>query len=179
MYLHVDGARIANAVVSTKSSFKQMLTDAGVDVLSFGGTKNGMLCGEAVVFLNTQLCKTAKFHRKQISQLPSKSRFIANQFCHYLQNSLWQHLAEHSLSMAQLLAKNLSPFSEIKITQAVQSNGVFAEIPQKWVKPLREKYFFYVWDENTFECRLMCSWDTTVDDINGFIDEIKTLKGKL
>jgi threonine aldolase len=175
MYLHVDGARIANAVVSLKSDFKETITDTGVDVLSFGGTKNGMLFGEAVVFLNPQLCKTAKFHRKQLAQLPSKSRFIANQFYHYLSGQLWQEIAGHSLSMAQKLASAISNCPQVKITHPVQSNGVFAQIPQKWVKKLREDYFFYVWDENTFECRLMCSWDTTAADIQGFASALKNL----
>lgn len=176
LFLHIDGARIANAAVTLNCTFKEMLTDAGVDVISWGGTKNGFLFGEVVIFLNPELAKTAKYHRKQLSQLPSKSRFIACQFHRYLSTNLWKEIATHSMQKAQKLHEDLQKLGFLEITQPRQSNAVFVKIPQKWIKPLRENYFFYVWDEETFECRLMCSWDTTDSDIDGFIECIKSVK---
>jgi threonine aldolase len=175
LYVHIDGARIANAVTYLKTSFKEMVTDLGVDVVSFGGTKNGLMMGEAVVFLNSQLAKDFKYIRKQACQLPSKSRFIANQFWAYLDNNLWHEMASHSLRMADYLYESVKGFPQIQVREKPQSNAVFAKIPQAWVKPLREKYFFYVWDENTFECRWMTSWDTRPEDVEGFVHAIKEL----
>lgn len=177
-FVHMDGARFANAVVELKTNFYEMTTAMGLDVVSFGGTKNGFLFGEAVVFLKkNENLKNFKFIRKQLCQLPSKTRFIACQFEAYLQDFLWKDIALHSCDMAEKLKNSLSQFTEIEITQKRQSNAVFAKIPQKWIKPLREKIFFYVWDEHTFECRLMTSWDTSEDEINQLVKEIQILKG--
>lgn len=179
LYLHIDGARLTNAAQFLKTTFKAMVTDTGVDILSFGGTKNGFAFGEAVVILNKDLQKDFKFLRKQAAQLPSKTRFIAHQFSSYFKNETYLKIAQHSLAMADLLHQELVKISEthdtIKITQPRQSNVVFATIPKKLVKPLREKYFFYVWDELTTECRLMTSWDTSADDIQNFIAHLKSL----
>ncbi len=174
-YVHIDGARIANAIVSLKTDFKTHLSESGVDVLSFGGTKNGMLFGEAVVFLNPDLAKDFTFIRKQAAQLPSKTRFIAAPFATYLENNLWHEIAQHSLRLAEKLEGLVGDIPGVQITQPVQSNVVFAIIPQKWVKPLREKYFFYVWDEKTFECRWMISFDTTEQDVEGFAQALTVL----
>jgi threonine aldolase len=177
LFLHVDGSRIANAVISLSTTFQAMLTDTGVDVISFGGTKNGLLMGEAVIFLNTTLAEEFKYIRKQAGQLPSKTRFIAAQFSAYLRNNLWREIAMHSLQMAQLLQNQIKDIPAVKITRPVQSNVVFAQIPQTWIKSIREKYFFYVWDEKTFECRLMTSFDTTKEEILGLAQELRSLAG--
>lgn len=173
LYVHIDGARLSNAANFLKCTLKELTTDLGVDVVSFGGTKNGLLMGEAILVLNPTLAKKAqtdlKYIRKQSAQLPSKTRFIAAQFSTYLQNNLYQKIAKHSSDMAELLFDGLKKIPQIKITCERQSNAVFAIIPQPWIKKLREHSFFYVWDEKTFECRLMTSWDTTSEDIQKFI----------
>ena len=175
LLIHIDGARLANACVQLNLTFQQLTTDLGVDVVSFGGTKNGLMMGEAVVFLNTAIAKDFKFYRKQMAQLPSKTRFIAAQFIAYFQNDLWKEIATHSCTMAEKLSSGVREIPGVEITQARESNGVFAKIPQDWVKPLREKYFFYVWDEHTFECRWMTSWDTEDSDVEGFVQTLKEL----
>jgi len=175
LLVHIDGARIANAVVSQQTSFQKMFSETGVDVLSFGGTKNGLPFGEAVVFLNRTLAEDFRYLRKQMGQLPSKTRFLSAAFAAYLKNDLWRNIAEHSLAQAQILAKHVQVIPQVRVTRPVQSNVVFAEIPPSWVKPLREHYFFYVWDEKTFECRWMTSFDTAPEDIAGFAKALSSL----
>ncbi len=175
MLLHVDGARFTNAVVSLNSTFKKLTADAGVDALSFGGTKNGLLLGEAVIFFDPKLSKDFKFIRKQGMQLSSKMRFIANQFRVYFAKEVGVQIARHSTQMAQYLKTKLQEVPQVKITQNVQSNAVFAEFPREWVKPLKDKYFFYIWNEETFEARWMCSFDTTKEDIDNFVGIMKSL----
>lgn len=175
LYVHLDGARIANAAQSLQLSFREFTTDLGVDVVSFGGTKNGLMMGEAVIFLNKTLAHDFKYIRKQSCQLPSKSRFIACQFLAYLRNNLWQDIASNSLARAEELYEAVKEIPGVTLRGRPQSNAVFAKIPAHWVKPLREKYFFYVWDENTFECRWMTSWDTKSEDIQGFAQALKEL----
>jgi threonine aldolase len=169
MLLHMDGARIANAAVSLNLPFKAFTTDVGVDVLSFGGTKNGMQTGEAICFLKPGLSSDFKYIRKQGMQLSSKMRFISAQYIAYFRNDLWKKCASHSNSMAKILAKKLHRFEEIKITQAVESNGIFVIIPSDIADQLRNEYYFYPWNELISEYRLMTSWDTTENDIDGFI----------
>ena len=173
MLLHVDGARIANAAVSLNTSLKDITADAGVDVLSFGGTKNGMMYGEAVVFFDKKLATDFKYIRKQGTHLPSKMRFISAQFEALLSNDLWRRSAAHANRMAQTLANELTKLPQIKLTQAVQSNGVFATIPSKFIPQLQKKYFFYVWNEEISEVRLMASFDTTEEDIQDFIGVVR------
>ena len=177
MLLHVDGARIANAAVSLGVSLREITTDAGVDVLSFGGTKNGMMYGEAVVFFDPELAADFKYIRKQGMHLPSKMRFIAAQFETLLAGDLWRRGATHANQMAHLLASELAKLSQVKITQPVESNGVFAVIPRKHIATLQKKYFFYVWNEEISEVRLMASFDTTEEDIRDFVKFVrKTIK---
>ena len=178
LLVHIDGARIANAIVSLKTSFKAHLTDTGVDLISFGGTKNGLMFGEAVVFLNSALAQDFVFVRKQSAQLPSKTRFISAPFTTYIETGLWKEIAEYTLNLAKNLAELVRDIPGVTITQPVQSNAVFARIPQKWVKPLREKYFFYVWDEKTFECRWMISFDTNQQEIEGFAQALRSLSSE-
>jgi len=175
LYVHIDGARLANAAVSLNRPFKEFTTDLGVDIVSFGGTKNGLMMGEAVVFLNPALYKDCKFYRKQLAQLPSKTRFISAQFLEYFSNDLWKEIALHACAMAEKLYQNVKAIPGVEVTQHREANSVFAKIPQAWVKPLRENYFFYVWDEHTFECRWMTSWDTQASDIDGFAKNLKEL----
>lgn len=169
MLLHMDGARIANAAVSLDLPFKAFTTDAGVDVLSFGGTKNGMMSGEAICFLTPGLSGEFKYIRKQGMQLASKMRFISAQYIAYFRNDLWKYCASHSNAMASILADRLKQFNEIRITRAVQSNGVFVIMPSEVAERMRHHYFFYPWNENTSEYRLMASWDTSEEDIEDFI----------
>lgn len=175
LYVHLDGARLSNAAYALGKSFKEFTTDLGVDVISFGGTKNGLMMGEAVVFLNPELAKDVKYYRKQLGQLPSKTRFISAQFLEYFSNDLWKELAANSCSMAKRLREGVQGLKGVEVTQPSEANAVFAKIPQPWVKPLREKYFFYVWDERTFESRWMTSWDTQAADVDGFIAALKEL----
>jgi threonine aldolase len=175
LLLHVDGARLANAAVSLNSSLREITADAGVDVLSFGGTKNGMMYGEAVIFFDKTLAADFKYVRKQGMHLPSKMRYIAAQFEALLKGDLWKRSAAHANRMAQLLARELENVPQIKLTQPVESNGVFAIVPEKYVPALQKKYFFYVWDPEISEVRFMASFDTTEDDINDFVSYVRTV----
>ena len=169
MLFHVDGARLANAAVSLESTLKEITADVGVDVLSFGGTKNGMMYGEAVVFFDKKRAADFKFIRKQGMHLPSKMRFISAQFEALLSGDIWRRGAAHANRMAQLLGSELAKLPQIRLTQPVDANGVFAVIPRKYVPALQKKYFFYVWDEELSEVRFMASFDTTEDDIRDFV----------
>lgn len=175
MYVHMDGARIANAVASLEVSLKEATVDCGIDIMSFGGTKNGMMIGEAILIFNEQLKKDAYYYQKQSAQLYSKNRFIAAQFIAYLENELWKKMALHSNKMAKLLLNRLTEISEVKITQSVDANALFVIIPDKAIEPLRNKYRFYDWDSKTKELRWMCSFDTTEEDVNKFVETLKSL----
>lgn len=175
MYLHMDGARISNAVVALNIPVREFTVDAGVDVLSFGGTKNGMMYGEAVLFFNNKLANHFKYFRKQGMQLASKMRYIGAQFNAFFNHDLWLKSADHANKMAQLLAAKVNEIPGVEITQPVQANGVFAIIPGKLIPRLQEEYFFYVWDEHTNEVRWMCSFDTTEDDVEEFARLLKQM----
>ena len=173
MYLHVDGARLANAAVALGCSFKEMTTDLGVDALSFGGTKNGLLMGESCVLLNPDLDIDMKYRRKQMTQLASKMRFKAAQMICYLESGIWCRNAEHSNAMAQLLRREVEKVAGVKIMYPVQVNSVFAQLPTAVWHRLRERYFFYDWDEAADVVRWMCSFDTTEADIHAFVSALK------
>jgi len=177
MYLHMDGARIYNAAVYLNTSLKKIVNDTGVDILSLGGTKNGMMYGEAVVFFNKKFADNFQYIRKQGMQLGSKMRFISAQFEALFTNNLWKKNAAHANKMAQLLAQYISDIPQIKITQKVQSNALFATVPPYYISELQKKYFFYEWDEDASEIRWMTSFDTTEDDITSFIKHIKNTIG--
>jgi len=178
LYLHMDGARIANAAVSLGQSFREFTTDAGVDVLSFGGTKNGMMFGEAVCFLKKGLASDFKYMRKQSMQLASKMRFISAQFIAYFRDELWKRSAAHANEMAKLMGERLAGISEIQITQKIESNGIFVIIPDSVAERVQKQYFFYPWNEKISEYRLMTSWDTSKEDIEGFVGLLKKELGK-
>ncbi len=159
--------------VSLNVNLKAITRDAGVDILSFGGAKNGMMYGEAVVFFDKALAKNFKYTRKQGTHLPSKMRFISAQFEALLTNDLWRQNADHANRMAQVLARELGKIPQITITQKVEANGVFALVPKRYVPLLQKKYFFYVWNEETSEVRFMTSFDTTEGDIADFVGLVK------
>jgi threonine aldolase len=175
LYLHMDGSRISNAAVSLQKDFREFTRDAGVDVLSFGGTKNGMMFGEAVIFFDAGLAHHMKYIRKQGMQLHSKGRFIGAQFEALLSNDLWKRSATHANTMAQKLAAGLKNITGINITQSVDANSIFAVMPASIIPILQEEHFFYVWNERTNEVRLMCSFDTTEDEINNFLKKIRSV----
>ena len=173
MVVHMDGARLSNAVAYLGCPPRALTTDAGIDVLSFGGTKNGMMFGEAVVFFNTSTIAEVPFIRKQAMQLHSKTRFIAAQFSTVLKDGLWLKAAAHANRMAQMLANEAENIPGVRITQEVQGNEIFAIIPRDKIKALQEKCFFYVWDENASEVRWVCSFDTTESDIIEFVNILR------
>jgi len=175
LFVHMDGARIANAAVALDLPFRAFTVDAGIDVLSFGGTKNGMMMGEAVLFFNPELAKCTKYIRKQSMQLYSKMRFVSAQFLAYFNNELWKRNATHSNKMAKLLEKQVREIPTIQLTQEVEANGVFAIVPREIIPQLQEKYFFYMWDEHRSEVRWMTSFDTQEEDIANFTALIKKL----
>ena len=175
MYLHVDGSRLANASAFSGISFKNYITDTGVDALSFGGTKNGMLLGEAVVFLRPSLAENFLYIRKQAMQLFSKSRFIAAQYIAYFNNHLWKETATHANQMAAYMASCLKDVPQVNITHPVESNAVFATLPRYVCDKLLEKHLFYIWDEDICQVRLMCSFSTTKEDIDIFISDLKAI----
>lgn len=175
LYFHMDGARLANAAASLGCPLGEISADAGVDVLSFGGTKNGMMCGEAVLFFNPELADSFTFIRKQGMQLASKMRFIAAQFEVLLTDKLWLKNASHANKMAKKLAEALSQFPRIQLTQPVEANSLFALIPFDWIAPLQERYPFYVWNLQTKEVRWMTSFDTTEEEVDDFVEAIRAL----
>jgi threonine aldolase len=173
MFLHVDGARIANAAASLGQTLRQATRDLGVDVLSFGGTKNGIMGGEAVVFFQPGLSRDFLYLRKQSMQLSSKMRFIAAQFEALLTDELWRRSAEHANRMARLLEKEIRQISGIKIVWKVEANGVFVQIPRHAIEKIKKHYFFYMWIEEESIVRWMCSFDTTEDDIRKFAEVVR------
>jgi threonine aldolase len=177
MYLHLDGARIANAAASLGQTLRQATRDLGVDVLSFGGTKNGIMGGEAVVFFNPKasnpkLSADFLYLRKQGMQLASKMRFMAAQFEALLTNDLWRRSADHANRMARLLEAELRRIPQIKIVWKVEANGVFAQIPRRAIQKIKDRYFFYMWIEEECIVRWMCSFDTTEEDVKEFANVV-------
>ncbi len=173
LYLHVDGSRFFNAAASLGCSLREISSDCGVDILSLGGTKLGMMFGEAVVVFNEALAKNIRFQQKQVMQLHSKTRFIAAQYGAILEGELWRRVATHTNGMAALLAQKLSAIPQVKITRLVQANVLFVEIPPAWNEPLMAAFPFYVWKEARNEVRLMCAWDTQPKEIERFANLIK------
>ena len=178
LYLHMDGSRIANAAVSLNKSFREFTNDAGVDVLSFGGTKNGLMFGEAIIFFQPELARNFKFIRKQGMQLNSKMRFISAQFEALLSNDLWKRNATHTNRLAQLLEKGLKQIQLVTVTQKAEGNGVFAIFPPEIIPVLLNEFPFYTWNDQLNEVRLMCSWDTTEEEVTKFTERVKELTNK-
>jgi threonine aldolase len=173
LYVHMDGARIANAAASLGLTLRQATRELGIDVLSFGGTKNGLMGGEAVVFFDKRLAENFLYLRKQGMQLASKMRFIAAQFEALLSNDLWLKNARHANQMAKLLEKEVRKIPELKIVYPVEANGVFAQIPGDAIARIQKRYFFYIWNEAQSIVRWMCSFDTTEQDIHQFVKVVR------
>ncbi|MEJ2642114.1 MAG: low specificity L-threonine aldolase [Desulfosarcinaceae bacterium] len=175
MYLHMDGARLANAAACLGVGLGALTRDTGVDVLSFGGTKNGLMFGEAVVFLRPELAAGFKYLRKQGMQLASKMRFIAAQFQTLLEGDLWLSNAAHANAMAAQLAAEVQDLPGVKITQAVETNVVFAKLTPRHIEALRQSHYFYLWDEARSEVRWMTAWDTTEAQVHAFAERIRAV----
>ena len=175
MLLHMDGARLCNAAASLNVEMKEITTNAGVDILSFGGTKNGMMFGDAVVFFDKKFGKNFEYIRKQGMHLTSKMRFISVQFEALLSDDLWLKNAKHANRMAQLVYSEVKDIHQIRITQKVQGNAVFASLPAKIVTKLQKKYAFHVTNEQTSEVRWMCSFNTSKEDVMDFVETIRKI----
>lgn len=175
--LHMDGARVFNAAAGLGVPLKAITRDAGVDALSFGGTKNGLLAGEAVVFFDVRLADDFEYRRMQGMQLSSKMRFIAVQFTALLADGLWHRSAAHANEMARELATKLTAIEGVSLTQRVEANAVFATLPREIIPKLQERYFFHIWNEATSEARLITSFDTTEDDVTQFAALVREATG--
>jgi threonine aldolase len=173
MYLHIDGARIANAAVSSGKTLKEITVDCGVDILSFGGTKNGMMMGESVIAFRPELSANLKYIRKQSAQLFSKMRYASCQFLAYLENDLWAENARHANRMAQLLREGILSVGDFEFTQQTEANILLLKMPKPLVNHMLENHFFYVWDDSNSEIRLVTSWDTNENDIERFLKDLK------
>ncbi|MDR1169366.1 MAG: threonine aldolase [Prevotellaceae bacterium] len=173
MYLHMDGARIANAAVSSGKTLKEMTVDCGVDILSFGGTKNGMMMGESVISFRHELSANLKYIRKQSAQLFSKMRYVSCQFLAYMENDLWAENARHANKMAQLLREGILSVGNFEFTQETEANILLLKMPKPLIKRLLENHFFYLWDDSGNEIRLVTSWDTSEKDVETFLKDLK------
>jgi len=171
-YLHIDGSRISNAAAALDMPVARFTSEIGVDALSFGGTKNGLLIGEALLLFRKEHNENFLYIRKQAAQLYSKNRFMAAQFEAYLKDNLNIKMAKHSNSMAKYLEQQLAGISQVKITRSVDTNAVFAIIPPELCEKLQQRHHFHVWEEETNEVRWMCSFNTTKEDIDQFIADI-------
>ncbi len=180
LYVHMDGARLANAASYLNLSLKKLTYDAGIDVLSFGGTKNGMMIGEAVIIFNREsnrnFIDSFKYIRKQSMQLLSKMRYISSQFIAYFENDLWLKNAEHANKMAQYLSNKLLEFyPDIEIMYKIEGNAVFVKIPERILDELKKDFYFYIWDNNGPVIRLMSSFETNRSDIDNLVSRLKQL----
>lgn len=169
LYVHMDGARLANACVALNATFKELTVDCGIDVLSFGGTKNGLMLGESVIVFNDALKAEARYIRKQSAQLASKLRYLSCQFTAYLTDELWKKNATHANKMAVDLYNGLVSIPGVSFTQKMESNQLFLTMPRKVIDKLLESYYFYFWNEPANEIRLVTSFDTTEADIQSFL----------
>jgi threonine aldolase len=170
MQFHNDGSRLANAAASLEVGLRAITADVGADVVSFGGTKVGLLAGEAVVVLKPELVEALPYLRKQSMQLASKMRFVSAQLDALLTDDVWRRAAGHANAMATRLADGIA--GAVPITQSVQANAVFAILPPGAAEELQREFKFYVWNEHTREVRWMCSWDTTAEDVDAFVEAI-------
>jgi threonine aldolase len=170
--LHLDGARIANAAASLGVGLREITTDVGVDVVSFGGTKNGAMIGEAVIVLSPEFARAVPFLRKSSMQLSSKMRFVSAQLAALLTDDLWRRNAEHANAMARRLEARVQEIEGISLTRPVEANALFPILPPDVTERLQKRFRFYTWNQHTGEVRWMCSWDTTESDVDEFADAI-------
>ena len=173
LLVHMDGARLSNAAAALNVGLNEITGDAGVDVLSFGCTKNGLMFGEAVIFFNKKLSDDFKFVRKQGMQLASKMRYISEQYDRILTNDLWLDNARTSNVMTKILFEKVSKFKQIKITQKPEVNAIFAILPKDVIKKIQDECFFYTWNEERGEVRWMTSFETTKKDVEYFVSVLK------
>jgi threonine aldolase len=177
LLLHMDGARLCNAAAALGLSLSQASTALGVDILSFGGTKNGLMGAEAVVFSGAELADGFEYLRKQSLQLASKMRFLAAQFEALLSDELWRSLASNANHMAARLATALDGLRGVRITRPVQANAIFVVLPFEVIARLQEQFDFYVWDEKAGEVRFMCAWDTAEEDVERLAEAVREAVG--
>jgi len=175
LYVHIDGSRLANACAHLGVGLRELSRDCGVDILSLGGTKNGMMMGEVVLAFHPEWNESLMYLRKQSAQLYSKMRYLSAQYLAYFQDDLWLKNATHSNAMAEYLAGQLRNLPGVRFTQKVEVNSLYFILPQEIIKKMLEYYFFYMWDENTNEVRLVCSWDTTKSEVDAFVERLKTI----
>ena len=173
MSVHMDGARISNAAAALGVGMRAFTRDAGVDLVSLGGTKNGAMGAEAVVVLNPRFSSAVPFVRKTSMQLSSKMRFTSAQLVALFEGDLWLQLATHSNSMAAALDKGVRAIDGIEVPRPTQANAVFARLPMPVIERLQQQFRFYVWDQTLGEVRWMCSWDTSEQDIEDFLAAIR------
>jgi threonine aldolase len=178
MLVHLDGARIANATAAlggTAAALRSFTVDAGVDVVSFGGTKNGALGAEAIVFLDPDLATGSEYVRKQVTQLPSKMRYLSAQFNALLRDDLWIELGTHSNSMATRLHELVAAVPGVELGPTPQVNSLFPQLPTEWIEPLRDWCFFWDWDVSRHQVRWMTAWDTTERDVERFAAGVQAM----
>jgi threonine aldolase len=173
LLLHVDGARLVNAAEALGLELRELTTDCGVDVLTLGGTKSGLLGAEAAVFFRPELAAGYLYARKQGTQLASKMRYISAQLLRLFEGDLWRETAGHANAMARRLAAAVAAVPEVELAYPVQANAVFAGLPAAAIDRLHERYHFYVWDEDTGVVRWMCSWQTTPRDVDAFAAAVR------
>ena len=173
--VHMDGARISNAAAALGVSLDEVSGACGVDTLTLGGTKNGLMGAECVVVFNPELMDEARYARKQACQLASKMRYVSCQFTAFLTDELWRTCAEHANRLAQKLHDALAAMPDVQFTQKMESNQLFFIMPKEKEEKLHEKYYFYYWNEAIGEMRLVTSWDTTEEDVDGLIEYVKRL----
>lgn len=174
LLVHMDGSRIANAVAALGVDIKSITTDAGVDILSFGGSKNGLVFGEAIVFINKELSKDYMTMRKQSLQLISKMRYVSAQFNEFFKNDLWLKNARHANDMAQYLASRLENIKGLSV-QKPQVNAVFVCMDKELIEKLSDEFYFYVTNPQIQEVRFMCSFQTTKEEIDYLAKRIEEL----
>jgi len=175
LYVHMDGSRLANACAHLGAGLRELSRDCGVDILSLGGTKNGMMMGEAVIAFRPEWNESLMYLRKQSAQLYSKMRYLSAQYIAYFQDGLWLQNATHANAMAEYLAAQIRDLPGVRFTQKVEVNSLYLILPQEVIKKMLEHYFFYMWDENTNEIRLVCSWDTTQSEVDAFAGRLKSI----
>lgn len=178
LVVHMDGARIANAAAALGCSLSEVSTECGVDILSFGGTKNGLMFGEAIVCRDPNSLPALPFMRKQTAQLSSKMRYIAAQFETLLQDELWRENAVHANKAAAKLAAGLEEFAEVSLAFRVEANAVFVRVPLDWIPHLQRHELFYVWKPEQGLIRLMCSYDTERQDIDRLLGRFREVAGQ-
>lgn len=173
LYLHMDGARLYNAAARLGTTLKELTVDCGVDILSLGGTKNGLMMGEVVLSFRPELSQYIAYFRKQSAQLYSKMRFASAQFPPFFEGELWRKSAHHANAMAQLLVKGLIELGISEFSQPVEANIILVKLPKEVTNALLARHFFYIWNEESGEVRFVTSWDTTTTDLDCFLNDLR------